>query len=154
MVVDTLEKLSHYCRLNPLFGKVCGFLAANDLNSLAEGWHGIEGEDAYVMVQRENCRRAEDANLEAHRKYIDIQICLEGLDRIGWRPLADCVKPMGEYEPEDDLIFFEDEPAAWIDLPPGRFVMLFPGDVHMPLVGSGQVRKLVVKVRDASPDAD
>ncbi len=148
MIIDRLDNLARYAALNPRFAKVIAFLAQPSLAKLALGWHDIDGEEAYAMVARESCRREQDADLEAHRKYLDIQICLEGSDRIGWRPLADCHRPAGEYEPEDDLLFFEDEPAQFVQLPPGLFVILFPEDAHMPLTGQGELLKLVVKMRD------
>ncbi|MDT8389164.1 MAG: YhcH/YjgK/YiaL family protein [Lentisphaeria bacterium] len=148
MIIDTLDRLTFYSPLNPLLPVVCDFLATHDLDSLAEGWHPIagEGEEAYLMVATENCRPEEDAELEGHRKYIDIQICLAGHDRVGWRSLGDCPGCLTEYEPEDDLLFCNEKPTQWVDLTAGLFVMLFPDDLHKPLVGEGQVKKLVVKI--------
>ncbi len=149
MIIDTIQNLSLYGELNPFLPAVCEFLATTDIDSLAEGWHAVvgDGEDAYAMVATEVCRNEDDADLEAHRKYIDVQICLNGYDRIGWRPLADCHQPINEYEPEDDLVFFSDPPQDWLNLSPGLFVMLLPSDAHKPLVGKGEVRKLVLKMR-------
>lgn len=148
MIIDTLDRLKFYSCLNPLLPIVCDFLANHDLNSLAEGWHAVagEGEDAYLMVATENCRPEEDADLEGHRKYIDIQICVKGQERVGWRTLADCGDSLTEYEPEDDLVFFDDKPTQWVDLSAGLFVMLFPDDLHKPLVGEGEVKKVVIKL--------
>jgi len=45
MVVDTLDKLSFYESLNPLFKDIVDFLKTNDLNNLEEGKHLIKGTD-------------------------------------------------------------------------------------------------------------
>lgn len=149
MIIDTLDRLTFYSAINPLLPVVCDFLASHDLDSLAEGWHPIvgEGEDAYLMVATEDCRPEQDADLEGHRKYVDIQICVKGQDRIGWRAVAACDNSLSEYEPEDDLEFYDEKATHWVDLPTGLFVMLFPGDLHKPLVGQGEVKKVVVKLR-------
>lgn len=148
MIIDSLDRLKFYSSINPLLPVVCDYLATHDLETLSEGWHPIAdaGEEAYLMVATENCRPEQDADLEGHRKYIDIQICVKGQDRIGWRAVTDCDGSLSEYEPEDDLEFYDEKATQWIDLTPGLFVMLFPGDLHKPLIGQGEVRKVVVKL--------
>jgi len=86
------------------------------------------------------------AKLEAHRKYIDIQLVLEGDETMGWKPLADCLNPVSEHSMEKDIRFFHDAPASWIAVPPDHFCIFFPEDAHAPLVGKGQVRKVIFKV--------
>lgn len=150
MIIDLIDNLSFYAALNPLIRDVCEFLQSTNLDKLSEGWHAVGdagGEDVYAMVATENCRNDEDADIEAHHKYVDVQICLRGTDRIGWKPVAGCTDQVSEYEPEDDLIFYGDDPVAWIELKPGYFVMFFPSDGHKPLVGSGELKKLVFKMR-------
>jgi YhcH/YjgK/YiaL family protein len=150
MIIDTLDNLILYSSLNPYLEVVYKYIKGNELDDLSEGWHGIAGdggEDAYAMVATEMCRNDDDADMEAHRKYLDIQICLRGRDRIGWRPLASCRQQLTDYEVEDDLVFYGDEPAELVNLCQGLFVLFLPEDVHKPLVGQGEVRKLVFKLR-------
>jgi YhcH/YjgK/YiaL family protein len=45
-----------------------------------------------------------------------------------------------------DMQFFTDEPDAWIATKSGTFVIFFPEDAHLPLISSGQIHKVVVKV--------
>jgi len=48
------------------------------------------------------------AKLEAHRRYIDIQLVLDGTDEMGWKPLSDCHDPVSDYSTERDIRFFND----------------------------------------------
>ena len=91
-------------------------------------------------------RRHDKAKLECHRKYIDIQLVLEGVDEMGWKPLADCSEPVADYSAEKDIRFFRDAPASWIATPPGAFCIFFPEDAHAPLVASGNIRKVIFKI--------
>jgi YhcH/YjgK/YiaL family protein len=86
------------------------------------------------------------ARLEAHRRYIDIQLVLEGDEQMGWKPLADCHNPVSEHSEERDIRFFHDAPASWVAVPPDHFCIFFPEDAHAPLVASGMVRKVIFKV--------
>ena len=89
------------------------------------------------------------AKLECHRKYIDIQLVLEGTDEMGWKPLLDCHKPLADYSTEKDIQFFSDAPASWIATPPGAFCIFFPEDAHAPLVSEGNIRKVILKIAAA-----
>jgi biofilm protein TabA len=91
-------------------------------------------------------RTRSEAKLECHRRYIDIQLVLEGVDEMGWKPLSDCHEPMNDYSAERDIQFFRDVPASWIATPPGAFCIFFPEDAHAPLVSNGKIRKAVIKI--------
>ncbi|UCE35860.1 MAG: YhcH/YjgK/YiaL family protein [Deltaproteobacteria bacterium] len=91
-------------------------------------------------------RGRKNAKLEAHRQYIDIQFTVAGRDEIGWKPAARCTRHGQEYNEEKDVVFFSDEPDAWVATPAGTFGVFFPEDAHAPLGGTGPIHKVVVKV--------
>ncbi len=93
-------------------------------------------------------RTRAEAKLECHRRYIDIQYVLEGVDEMGWKSLPDCRKPAGDYNAALDIRFFDDQPAAWIATPPDHFCIFFPEDAHAPLVSSGSCDMLPAKPAD------
>jgi biofilm protein TabA len=80
-------------------------------------------------------------------QHIDIQLCIDGKETIGWKPRENCISPKGEYNPENDVLFFSDEPDMFFSLTNGQFVIFFPEDVHAPMISEGEVRKLVIKVK-------
>jgi beta-galactosidase beta subunit len=65
---------------------------------------------------------------------------------MGWKSKSLCKKPFGEYDQKTDEQIFADEPDAWLSTQSGVFVIFFPEDAHMPLISSGQIHKVVVKV--------
>ncbi|HEX4147996.1 MAG TPA: YhcH/YjgK/YiaL family protein [Pirellulales bacterium] len=146
MILDLLTSANRYCALHPGFGPAFDFIAHNDLAALPIGRHAIDGERLSVGINDEQGRGHEGARLEAHRRYIDIQLALAGDDVIGWRPLAACVNAPAGYASERDVILFDERPESWFRLSSGAFTILFPGDAHAPLAGSGPVRKAVFKV--------
>lgn len=135
-----------YAALHPLFPRAFDYIRNTDLLSLAPGRYPIIGEQLFVIVEKVQGRTREAAKLECHRKYIDIQLVLEGVDEMGWKALADCTQPVSDYSAEKDIQFFRDDPATWIATPPGAFCIFFPEDAHAPLVSSGQVRKAIFKI--------
>ena len=146
MILDSLSRSDRYLALHPLFALAFGFLRHTDLHALGPGRHAIDGERLFAIVEGCPGRSREEAKLECHRRYIDIQLVLEGVDEMGWKPLADCVEPATDFDVARDIRFFNDAPASWIATPPGAFCLFFPDDAHAPLVSAGMIRKVVVKI--------
>jgi len=146
MILDTLSRSSRYLTLHPLFAQAFEFLRSTDLQALEPGKHAVQGETIFAIVEACPGRTRAEAKLECHRRYIDIQLVLEGVDEMGWKPLADCRDPATEYDAARDIRFFNDEPSSWIATPAGSFCLFFPEDAHAPLVSEGRVRKVVMKI--------
>lgn len=146
MIFATLTNADRYAALHSLFPRAFDYLRNTDLNALAPGRYPIEGERLFAIVETAAGRSRDQAKLECHRKYIDIQLVLEGTDEMGWKPLSDCQKPLADYSAERDIQFFRDAPASWIATPPGAFCIFFPEDAHAPLVSSGHIRKVIIKI--------
>ena len=146
MIFSTLSQSDRYVALHPLFPRAFEFIRNTDLPSLAPGRYPIIGEDLFVIAESVAGRTREAAQLECHRRYIDVQLVLEGADEMGWKALADCRDPVSDYSVEQDVRFFRDTPASWIATPPGAFCIFFPEDAHAPLVAAGNIRKLIFKV--------
>jgi len=146
MILDVLENAHRYLALNKGFAKAIEFLLRPDLKELPVGKYEIDGDRVYATVSKVFGRKKEDALLEKHEKYIDIQLVLAGTDNMGWKPKSSCRQPSGEYDQKRDLQLFADEPEAWLSTESGSFAIFFPEDAHMPLISSGQLHKVVVKV--------
>lgn len=146
MILAPVEHLERYVALHPRFARAVEFIRHTDLAALAPGRHAIAGDELYVTIDHKDGRGREGARLEAHRKYIDIQVTLSGQEEIGWTPLGRCRRPDGEFSSERDIVFFDDRPDVWVQVPPGLFAVFFPEDAHAPLGGRGPLRKAIVKV--------
>ena len=137
MIFSALSQSSRYAELHPLFPRAFEYIRNTDLDALAPGHHAIFGEDLFAIVEHVPGRTRAEAQLECHRRYIDIQLVLEGVDEMGWKALADCHDPVDDYSAERDIRFFRDAPGTWIATPPGAFCIFFPEDAHAPLVSAG-----------------
>ena len=147
MVIDSVKNCAKYTSLNPHFAKAFYFMATNDLASLAPGKYPIDGDNVYASVVEGQLKKKEDARLEAHNGYIDIQICIRGRETFGWLSREACTTPAGEYDAAKDIIFFKDEETIFFTLHSGEFAIFFPEDGHTPMIGEGAVKKCIIKVR-------
>lgn len=146
MILDTLARADRYLPLHPLFARAFEFLRGTDLSSLSPGRHSVQGEQIFAIVEACAGRTRTEAKLECHRRFIDIQLVLEGVDEMGWKPLAECIDPATDYDESRDIRFFNDAPSSWIATPAKSFCLFFPDDTHAPLVSTGLIRKVVVKI--------
>ena len=146
MILDTLANADQYTALHPLFARAFTFLRDTDLMALEPGVHAVQDEQIFAIVEVCTGRTRADAQLECHRRYIDIQLVLAGVDEMGWKPLAECVEPATEYDAARDIRFYNDAPASWIATSPRSFCLFFPDDAHAPLVSDALIRKVVVKI--------
>jgi YhcH/YjgK/YiaL family protein len=149
MIFSTLSQSDRYTALHPLFPRALEYIRNTDLLALTPGRYPILDKQLFVIVENVVGRMREAAKLECHRKYIDIQLVLEGVDEMGWKALADCTQPVSDYSAEKDIQFFHDAPASWVATPPNAFCIFFPEDAHAPLVSTGSIRKAIFKIATA-----
>ena len=148
MIFDSLKNCALYENVHPRMKRAFELLTATDWNSLEPGIHELEGRDIYVNLMERDLKTKENAKLEVHNDYIDIQLLLSGAgETFGWSERKDLKQPQGPFNPEKDIQLFDDEPQTYYTMRPGQFTVLFPEDGHAPMVGEGKVRKAIVKVR-------
>jgi len=146
MILDILENAPRYFPMHPGFARAFAFLMRPDLRQLPLGTYPIDGARIYATVSKDPGRKKEEAQLETHEKYIDIQFIVTGTDTMGWKARASCTRQADPYDPETDLRFFADEPDAWLTTKSGAFAVFFPEDAHMPLISPGMIHKVIVKI--------
>ena len=148
MIIDTLKNASKYYSAHPLFAKAFEYICQTDLANAADGKSDIsDGLKAIFSNAPGKTKETSLAKFECHNKNIDIQVCIKGAETIGWKPREKCVTPNGDYNAEKDVQFYNDAPDTFFQLTDGQFAIFFPEDVHAPMIGDGEIKKLVIKVR-------
>ena len=148
MIIDTIQNASKYFSLHPLFAKAFEFINENDLANTPDGKSDIaDGLKAIFSNAAGKTKETSLAKFECHNKNIDIQLCINGTETIGWKPREKCVAPNGDYNDEKDVQFFLDAPDMFFQLTNGQFAIFYPEDVHAPMIGDDDIKKLVIKVR-------
>ena len=147
MVVDTLENLEKYASLNPLFAQAIEFLKSHDLHAMEVGKTELNGKDLVINIAQTTPKTKEQAKLETHNEFIDIQVPLSGTEIMGCTPGKDCVPADAPYSAEKDITFFEGLAETYIAVKPGMFAIFFPQDGHAPGISPDGVKKVIVKVK-------
>lgn len=148
MIIDTLQNASKYFSVHPLFAKAFEYINKTDWANTEVGKYDIEpGLKSILSNGPGKTNEASIAKFECHNKNIDIQLCLSGVEQIGWKPREKCVMDNGGYNEEKDVQFYSDAPDMYFTLTDGQFAIFFPEDVHAPMIGEGDIKKLVIKVK-------
>lgn len=146
MIIDTLENLEQYASVNPRFAKAIEYLKSTDFNAQEPGKVELDGKDLVVNFSIAKGKTKEQAQLETHKNFIDIQIPLSCTEVMGYTPA--CNLPEGEYNAEKDITKFAMPSEAYIPVHPGMFAIFFPQDGHAPCISEEEsIRKVIVKVR-------
>ncbi len=147
MIIDSIANADKYFSVHPSFAKAFEFLRSQDLNALEPGKSVIEEGSLTLAVSDKPGVTADAAKFEAHDKAIDIQVVISGTETMGWSDRSTTNSPVAEYNAEKDVIFFNDKPQMYFTLEAGQFVIFFPEDAHAPMIGEGNIKKGVVKVK-------
>lgn len=147
MIIDSITGFERYLSQHPGFEKAFKFLRTKNIEAFVTGRHEIDGDNVYAIVSEGEGRPLEDAKLEVHDSYIDIQLLISGNETMGWKDRARCDVGAGAYDDTKDVAFYDDEPEAFFVIEPMNLAVFFPHDAHAPMIGSGFIKKVVVKVK-------
>lgn len=146
MVLGSIKNASTYLSLHSRFKHAFEFIQNNDLTNMEPGKFVLDGENLYLSLVETQGKKPENAQIETHKRYIDIQVVLEGQETMGWAAIDRDSQEIDPYNAENDITFYKNKPTTFITLHPGEFAIFFPEDGHAPLIGNGPIKKAIVKV--------
>ncbi|MBR4848392.1 MAG: YhcH/YjgK/YiaL family protein [Bacteroidaceae bacterium] len=146
MILDTIDNFEKHVSLNPNFVKVVEFLQNSNLQKLPLGRNEICGELVFANVVEAKPKNKENAQIEIHRKYIDVHVPLSGSEVVGYTPLKEL--PYAEFVEADDAALYPATLAArdYFNVKKGEFVIFFPQDGHAPAITKTPLKKIIIKV--------
>lgn len=151
MVFDNLKNCELYYGMHPRFKEAFDFIKKALSENLAVGKYEIDGKELWASVQEYTSKLENEAKVEAHKNYIDIQFIVSGTEVIEGFDLQKAT-PKSEYNDVKDVMFYEDNSNSTKGiLSENEYGIFFPNDVHKPgmcLNGNQTtVKKIVVKVK-------
>ena len=149
MIIDKIENLKLYECLLPKLVTISKLLGEEDFTKKELGRYDVDGNELYYIVASYETTPASQCKLEAHKKYIDLQIVLKGHEFLGYTPLQNLAVE-SEYDTENDCALYKyPDKLSLIDFKPGMFAVFFEDDAHMPAIQAGnsqEILKVVFKI--------
>jgi YhcH/YjgK/YiaL family protein len=119
--------------------------------SQPDGTYPIDGDNIFAIVQSVTTENASQRKFEAHRKFIDVQMVLDGTERQDAAFVNDSIEITKKYDDQNDAMFFnEPKTFSTLTMTPGMFVVYTPTDGHRPccsIDGPKNIRKVCVKIK-------
>lgn len=126
------------------------YLKKTDFDTLPAGKYEIKERLIFAQVLDLETKPKSEILPEVHRHYLDVQYLHSGEERIGVAPDLGNNKITQDYNPERDILFYQDaENESELIMKKGNFAIFFPEDVHRPGCIHQQcskIRKIVVKI--------
>ncbi|MCC2685579.1 MAG: hypothetical protein K0R75_2478 [Paenibacillaceae bacterium] len=134
----------------PVLQRAIEHVRGHNLAATKSGKYMLEGDEMFMLVQEAETKPAGERIAESHRKFVDIQLLIEGEERIGVSRLSQaCVVSEDKLEEADLALYSAVDVESDIVLTPGMFAVFFPADVHRPCCAVNEempIRKVVVKI--------
>ena len=146
MIIDTLENLLFYNKLNSRINKVVDFINSHNLDLFEDEIVEIEGKNVYANFCSCSGKTKDEAQLETHNQMLDIQIPISCTEIMGFIPREKL--PDNKYNADKDITFYNNTPEQYISVNPGEFVIFFPQDGHAPCISNENIiKKVIFKVK-------
>ena len=145
MIIDKCKYIENYKSMLP-----CLDNALSALKGLGDdpqvGRYEFEG--GFFMIQEGDTRSLSDGDYEAHRKYIDVQVILDGSELIAWKDIED-LKTSEAYDEGKDKEMLGGSDEYCMTVSKGMFWAAFPADAHKACRDTGKTthyKKAVIKL--------
>ena len=143
MIIDRIEEQERYYPLHPDMELAFAFLA--EAADLEPGRYELEN-GLFASIYENDTVQIDTLDLEAHKKYIDLQYCISGGERMAWAHIQEL--NMIRDDSENDNFFYSGKSTA-VSIRPGMFYIMFPSDGHKAGAHNEfpkHYRKVVVKI--------
>lgn len=150
MILDCLKNCEQYVGVHKGFKEAFDFVKKAMQENLPAGHYEIDGKAIFAIIQEYTTKSEAGTPFEGHKKYIDIQCMVSGIEVFGVVDISK-VKLFKDYDAEADYALYADsEKAGENVLEEGEFAVFFPWDMHKPCLAfqnkPSSVKKIVVKV--------
>ncbi|MBR2812467.1 MAG: YhcH/YjgK/YiaL family protein [Solobacterium sp.] len=144
MIIDRYENIRFYKDLLPNLD--AALKAIEKADEMPLGKYTFDG--GWFMIQEGTTRPFEGYTYVAHRKYIDVQILLEGAEEIAWNTL-DRLETAVAYDEAGDKERLKGDTDVKTTIYKSMFWAAFPHDAHMAISHSDTphtFKKIVLKL--------
>lgn len=147
MIYDEIKNASRYRGISENLDIAIDFMEKTDLKSLPLGRTDICGDRVFANVMEAESKKEEELSFEIHRKYMDIQIDLEGTEAI--------LVGLGEIQEKEPFSTERDfgsctaDKSARMVMGEGRFIVCMAREAHLPGAAACRdrhLKKCVIKV--------
>ena len=146
MIIDNLTNLEKYISLHKDFKLVFDYLKNNNLETMNCAKNiQLRGNEVFFNLDEYETKPTQ--KLEAHKKYIDIQVVITGEEYMGYTNIENTTISE-EYDEKRDVMFLNGD-VDKVLATNKNFIIFYPEDAHMPALSVTEpqkVKKAIFKI--------
>ena len=149
MIFDKICNIKNYKGINKNLDIAIDSIARREYIKGISGKNLVQEEEVFFNVQNYITKNKEECFFETHKDYLDIQLVMFGEEKIGVTEIEK-LKLDKEYDKERDLETQKGEPEIVFEMNENNFLILFPGEPHMPGIKNNEkieIKKIVYKIK-------
>jgi YhcH/YjgK/YiaL family protein len=156
MILDDLSRWKNYIfKRSDFLTRAFNWIEEKDLLTMENGKYPII-EGIFALIMDYDTKEISECQFEAHLNYLDIQLIIQGQERIYYCPRLR-IGTHTPYSKDDDIEFRKVKDAPNIStallVKKDQFAIFWPGEWHMPCIYPEaepvHVKKLVIKVSES-----
>lgn len=147
MIYDKINNIGLYKGINKNLDTAIDYILKNDLLALPIGQTRLDDDQVYINTMDANAGASETRNYEIHKKYMDIQIDLAGVEIIHTGDMGSM--SIESYDETADFGVVRCSLSASCTMGPGNFIICMAGEPHKPGIAASDdtlLKKAVFKV--------
>lgn len=150
MFVGKLSHLEFTQTLTPKLKEIISTVKNKLSSPIDDGTYKLDGDNVFFIVVNDHTQLQEIRRAECHRRYLDVQILLEGHETFGYS-VEPFVALDDDLLDEKDLAFSTQlKKEHYADLSAGDFIIFAANQPHKPLIATNRkpmpVRKAIIKI--------
>lgn len=149
MVFGNIDNLKEYSFLEDKVKKCFEYAKEHDLLQYEKGSHEIDGDELFVNIVSYTTTTPEERFWEAHKKYIDVHMIIEGKESIDVSFCDDM--QIKSFDENRDFVELTGEEKATVNLiNKGDFLICYPEDAHRTAIicqQSQTIKKAIFKIK-------
>ncbi|MCI6151792.1 MAG: YhcH/YjgK/YiaL family protein [Fusobacterium perfoetens] len=150
MIVGKLKNIGLYKGLSENLDKAIDSILKGEYKKGNIGKNIVDGEKVFFNVQEiDSTKDIEEAYFETHKRYIDIQIVIDGVENYGVLLSDEGLEVAEPFNYENDFGLFKKSPETIFTLSPEDFIIFFTDEPHMPCLKVNEkksIKKVVYKI--------
>lgn len=147
MIFGNIQNMREYSFLDTGLLECFAYARTHNLAELEPGSYEIDGKRLFVNIVEYTTTTPENRIWEAHRKYLDLHLMLNGTEQIDLNFISNMEQK--DYVANDDFLPLEGEKNSSVILKSGDFLICYPNDGHRTAVAVGtpeKVKKAIFKL--------
>lgn len=148
MIFGNIKNLNEFEFLSEQLKACFSYVNTHDLLTFEKGSHAIDGEKLFVNIVEYTTTKKENRFWEAHRKYLDVHVMLQGEEQIDLNFIGNMEQDA--FVEQDDFLPLHGEANSHVVLRAGDFLICYPSDGHMTAIQVEEpvgIKKAIFKVQ-------